>query len=160
MFDEDAMSDREPFNRALDQVLELVVLLNQDMTQSLAGRGLTVSRTTLLWTLRRTGPSPQRNLAEALGVTARTITGLVDGLAAAGLVTREPHPADRRATLVTLTGAGTELVETLEREQEELGRQLFGAMPRTRFDGFVAGLSDVLNTLHGLGLAHRLGETS
>jgi DNA-binding MarR family transcriptional regulator len=160
MSDVDAMSDRERFNRALDQVLELVVLLNQDMTQSLAGRGLTVSRTTLLWALRRTGPSPQHNLADALGVTARTITGLVDGLAAAGLVTREPHPADRRATLVTLTGAGTEIVETLEREQEELGRQLFGAMPRTRFDGLVAGLSDVLETLHGLGLAHRVGETS
>jgi DNA-binding MarR family transcriptional regulator len=154
------MSDRQRFNRALDQMLELVVLLNHDMTQSLAARGLTVSRATLLWTLRRTGPSPQHNLADALGVTARTITGLVDGLAAAGLVTREPHPADRRATLVSLTDAGTEIVATLEREQEELGRQLFGGMPRERFDGFVAGLSDIVKTLHGLGLAHRPGETS
>ena len=154
------MSDRERFSAALDQVIELVVLLNQDMTQSLAGRGLTVSRTTLLWTLRQAGPCSQRNLADALGVTARTITGLVDGLAASGLVTREPHPADRRVTLVTLTDAGTAMVETLEREQEELGRQLFGAMPQTRFDGFVAGLSDVLDTLHGLGLAHRPWEAS
>ena len=154
------MSDAERFRGALDRILELVVLLNQDMTQSLAERGLTVSRATVLWTLRGTGPSPQRDLAAALGVTARTVTGLVDGLAAAGLVTREPHPSDRRATLVTLSRAGADVVATLEREQAELGEQLFGAMPRARFDGLVAGLDDVLATLHRLGLAHRPGETS
>ena len=153
------MSDVERFSGALDRILELVVLLNQDMTQSLAERGLTVSRTTLLWVLRRTGPSPQRDLAAALGVTARTVTGLVDGLAAAGLVTREPHPSDRRATLVTLTAAGTDLVTTLEREQQELGQQLFGPMPRARFDGLVAGLDDVLARLHELGLTHRAEDT-
>jgi DNA-binding MarR family transcriptional regulator len=154
------MADTERFIGALDRILELVVLLNHDMTRSLAERGLTVSRATLLWTLRRTGPCPQRDLAAALGVTARTVTGLVDGLAAAGLVTREPHPSDRRATLVTLTDAGTELVATLEREQEELGGQLFGAMSRARFDGLVAGLDDVLATLHRLGLTHRPEEMS
>jgi DNA-binding MarR family transcriptional regulator len=154
------MSDAERFGGALDRILELVVLLNHDMTRSLAERGLTVSRATLLWTLRRTGPCPQRDLAEALSVTARTVTGLVDGLAAAGLVTREPHPTDRRATLVTLTDAGTELVATLEREQAELGGQLFGAMPRARFDGLVAGLDDVLATLHQIGLTHRPEEMS
>jgi DNA-binding MarR family transcriptional regulator len=152
------MSER--FSGALDRILELVVLLNHDMTQSLAERGLTVSRATVLWILRRTGPSLQRDLAAALGVTARTVTGLVDGLAAAGLVTREPHPSDRRATHVTLTAAGTGLVATLEREQEQLGEQLFGAMPRARFDGLVAGLDDVLATLHRLGLTHPAGETS
>ena len=154
------MSDAERFSGALDRILELVVLLNHDMTQSLTARGLTVSRATLLWTLRRTGPSPQRDFAAALGVTARTVTGLVDGLAGAGLVTREPHPSDRRATLVTLTAAGTDLVATLEREQTELGEQLFGAMPRSRFDGLVAGLDDVLATLHRLGLTHQPEETS
>lgn len=153
------MKDDERFAGALDQILELVVLLNEDMTKSLASQGLTVSRATLLWTLRRTGPSPQRALAEALGVTARAVTGLVDGLAAAGLVTREPHPSDRRVTLVTLTAAGTAIVERLESEQRELGRQLFGAMPPGRFDGLVAGLADVLGTLHGLGLVHRPAET-
>ncbi len=154
------MSDTERYQAALDRVLELVVLLNQDMTQSLAARGLTISRATLLWTLRRIGPCPQRDLAGALGVTARTVTGLVDGLAASRLVTREPHPRDRRATLVTLTTAGTDLVSALEKEQAELGRQLFAAMPPARFDGFVARLDHVLATLHNFGLAHRLGETS
>jgi DNA-binding MarR family transcriptional regulator len=152
MSDPAAVTERARFSGALDRILELVVLLNDDMTRSLARQGLTLSRATLLWTLRQTGPSPQRALADALGVTARTITGLVDGLQAAGLVTREPHPGDRRATLVTLTAAGSAIVETQAREQEELGRHLFGSMPAERFDGFVAGLGDVLHTLRSLGL--------
>ena len=135
-------------NAALDQLLELTVLLNEDMTRSLAQDGLTVSRATLLWTLARTGPCPQRVLAEALGVSARTVTGLVDGLAADGYVSREPHPDDRRATLVTFTPRATEWLHRQEREQDEFGRLLFGSMPAARFDGLVAGLTDVLTVLH------------
>lgn len=152
------MTDDERYAGGLDRILELVELLNDDMTHSLAERGLSVSRATVLSTLRRTGPSPQRALAEALGITARAITGLVDGLAASGLVTREPHPTDRRATLVTLTEAGTAMVETLENERRELGRRLFGAMSRERFDGLVAGLTDVLATLHKLGIERTIGR--
>src|SRR5213592_1869533 len=90
----------------LDRILELVVLVNHDMTRSLAQDGLTGSRVRVLWELRQREPPTQRELADALGVTARTITGLIDGLVATGFVTREPHPTDRRATLVKLTGHG------------------------------------------------------
>ncbi|HEX6577304.1 MAG TPA: hypothetical protein VF082_02975, partial [Jiangellaceae bacterium] len=51
---------------ALDRVLELVVLLNDDMTSSLARDGLTPSRAHVLWELRRRGPSTQRVLADAI----------------------------------------------------------------------------------------------
>jgi DNA-binding MarR family transcriptional regulator len=152
------MSD-ERFKAALDQILSLVVLLNDDMTQSLAKDGLTVSRATLLWTLGHTGPVPQRVLADALEVSARTVTGLVDGLTATGFVTREVHPTDRRATLVTLTAQGVQWLETQQREQVEFGRQLFGAMPAERFDGLVAGLTDLLDTLRGLGLGRPVVTT-
>jgi hypothetical protein len=40
----------------------------------------------------------------------------------------------------------------LEADQREFGRRLFGRMPAERLDGLVAGLDDVLATLHGLGL--------
>jgi DNA-binding MarR family transcriptional regulator len=149
------MKRSERFSGALDRILELVVLLNDDMTRSLAADGLTVSRATLLWTLAQAGPCPQRVLADALGVSARTVTGLVDHLAADGFVTREPHPTDRRATLVTFTARGEQWLHRQRSEQAEFGKQLFGAMPAERFDGFVAGLDDVLGALHALGLRHR-----
>jgi len=154
------MSDDSRFRGALDHILELVVLLNDDMTQSLAKEGLTVSRATLLWTLRQRGPCTQRVLAEDLGVSARTVTGLVDGLVATGFVVREPHPTDRRATLVTFTERGEATIRAQERAQGEFGRQLFAGMPAERFDGFTAGLADVLDTLHDLGLTHRPAVTA
>jgi DNA-binding MarR family transcriptional regulator len=154
------VSDDERYAGALDRILELVVLLNEDMTRSLAGQGLSVSRATLLRTLRAMGPSPQRALAEALHVTPRAITGLVDGLVAGGLVTREPHPTDRRAALVTCTGRAVALLDEMAGQQREFGRRLFAHMPPERFDGLVTGLDDVLHTLHDLGLVHRPGVSS
>jgi DNA-binding MarR family transcriptional regulator len=135
---------------ALDRVLELAVLLNADMTRDLARRGLTAARAHLLWELRTRNPSTQQALAEALGVTPRAITGLVDALEGDGFVTREPHPDDRRATLVTFTTRGQRAADTLERDHRELARQLFGDMPATTFRGFTRGLDELLARLREL----------
>lgn len=137
----------ETGSSALDQVLELTVLLHTDMTDSLARHGLTVSRAHLLWVLHQHGPSTQRVLAESLGVSARNITGLVDGLVRTGFVTREQHPTDRRATLVSFTGHGASVTGEMERGQQELARLLFAGLPADRYECFVAGLGDVLNRL-------------
>jgi DNA-binding MarR family transcriptional regulator len=83
----------------LDRVLELTLLVNRDMTRGLAWLGLTEARAHLVWELQARGPCTQRTLASALRVTPRAITALVDGLVESGFVTREPCPADRRATL-------------------------------------------------------------
>lgn len=138
---------------ALDRILELTVLLNEDMTQSLARDGLTVSRTHLLWELRAHGPVTQRDLADALKVSPRTVTGLVDGLVSTGFVTREPHPTDRRATLVTFTGHGIRTMEALERGQREFAEQLFAGMPGERLDCFLAAMDDILAALRAHGLS-------
>ncbi|MGY1784540.1 MarR family winged helix-turn-helix transcriptional regulator [Geodermatophilus sp. SYSU D00698] len=135
---------------ALDRVLEVTVLLGRDMATSLAAEGLTVARTTLLWRLRSAGPSTQRALADALGVSARNVTGLVDGLAGAGLVTREPHPTDRRATLVTPTARAGRLLEEMAAGQAQLAEQLFGGLTPDRLDGLVSALDEVLDRLRAL----------
>ncbi|WP_433360584.1 MarR family winged helix-turn-helix transcriptional regulator [Actinoplanes sp. CA-142083] len=140
------------FAAALDRLLLLTAMLNDDMHRGLAADGLTPSRTSLLWTLRRLGPSPQKDIAAAMKVSARTVTGLVDGLVATGFVTREEHPSDRRAFLVSFTALGTAAVDKLEAEQRDFSRRLFAHMPASRLDGLVAGLDDVLATLYALGL--------
>lgn len=117
------------------------------MTQAFEALGLTPSRTHLLWELGQRGPVPQRALAEALKVTPRAVTGLVDALVADGLVTREPHPTDRRATLVTLTPRGKTLVAQLRRDHKRLARALFASMSRREFDGFARALSGVIDRL-------------
>lgn len=133
--------------RALDLLLEVAMRVNEDMTSSLARDGLTPSRTRLLWVLGQQGPSTQRSLAEALGVSARNVTGLVDALAETGFVTREPHPTDRRASLVSFTDHGAATVERLRREQQEFAHLLFGDLSGRRLDALVGGLGEVRDRL-------------
>ena len=140
----------ERWEAALDRILELTVLLGRDMTDSLAREGLTDSRAHLLWQLQQRGPCTQRTLAADLHVTPRTITALVDGLVATGFVTREPHPSDRRATLVTFTERGRTTAQALLDGHRRLARQLFADLPPNVFDGFDVGLLHVLARFRGV----------
>ena len=127
--------------------MELAVVLNDDMAQANRALGLTPSRTHLLWELGQRGPVPQRALAQALKVTPRAVTGLVDALVDDGLVTREPHPGDRRATLVTRTARGETLVRQLKRDHKALARALFAPMSRSERDRLRRGLGGVIDRL-------------
>jgi DNA-binding MarR family transcriptional regulator len=138
---------RKALTQALDQTLEFVVLLNDDMQRDLARHGLSVSRAHLLWLLHHSGPMTQRTLADALKVSPRNVTGLVDGLAATGFVTREPHPDDRRATLVSLTERGASTMAEMDARHRDLALSLFGDMPREQLAGFLAGLDHVKDRL-------------
>lgn len=124
-----------------------MIVLDDDMAQANAALGLTPARTHLLWELGQRGPVPQRVLAEALKVTARAVTGLVDAVVAQGLVTREAHPTDRRATLVTLTPRGETLVAQLKRDHKKLARALFASMPPGEFEAFAQALAGVIYRL-------------
>lgn len=104
----------------------------------------------MVWLLHYDGPTTQRALADVIGVSARNITTLVDALVRTGFVTREPHPTDRRAALVTLTARGAKTAEALARDHRELARALFAHMPPERFDCFVEGLAEVIATLRRL----------
>src|SRR5262249_38582574 len=133
----------EQWEATLDRVLELTMLLGQDATDSLAREGLTESRAHLVWQLQQRGPCTQATLAADLHVTPRTITALVDSLVATGFVTREPHPSDRRATLVTFTKRGRATAQALVDGHRRLARQLFADLPADVFDAFGAGLPHV-----------------
>ena len=144
------MSQIHDTGKALDRLLEVTTLLQADMEQALVSEGLTVARAHLLWILHHGGPTTQRAVAHALGVSPRNVTGLVDGLAASAHVTREPHPTDRRATLVTLTPKGAELMARLSREHENLGNSLFRGFTKIELEHFVRGLERVNDQLRSL----------
>lgn len=73
--------------------------------------------------LSETGTWLLSRMAWHLMVHATTVTLTVARLEAKQLVTRESHPRDRRATLVTITDAGRERVD---RATETLSRIHFG----------------------------------
>jgi DNA-binding MarR family transcriptional regulator len=135
---------------ALDKVLHLAALLATDLARFEQDSRLTAPRIHLLWTLGHTGPSRQQALATALDVTPRNITGLVDGLVASGHVTREPHPTDRRATLVTPTELGHHTIRELQDSHDDLAMQLFSAVPARRLAMFVTTLDETIATVERL----------
>jgi DNA-binding MarR family transcriptional regulator len=144
------MATPERMITLLDQVLEVALLINQDMNSSLGDLGLTPARTHLLWELFHRGPSTQRVLADALGVTPRNVTGLVDGLEETGYLTRQPHPLDRRATLVTLTDHGTDVMTQMQKGQEHFARLLFADLSDPELEALRQGLTHVLDRLREL----------
>ena len=126
----------------LDRVLHLAMLVQADLTRFERQQGLTTARVHLLWVLGEAGPTNQQSLARALGVTPRNVTGLVDGLVASAHVSREPHPGDRRATLVTPTALGSQVIADLVGSHEDLAHRLFDDVPPER----LATFADVLGS--------------
>lgn len=89
-------------------------------------------------------PLTPAELAGRMGVTRATITGLVDTLERAGLVTRTPHPADRRMMPVALTPRGERLLARILPEHFRRMAWLMGLLSESERKQFVSLLTKVL----------------
>ena len=77
--------------------------------------GISQGRFAVLMTLKKAQSEllTPAQIAERIGVTRATITGLVDGLFKDGLVERKPHEKDRRKLNITLTGKGQKFLKDM-----------------------------------------------
>jgi MarR family transcriptional regulator, transcriptional regulator for hemolysin len=77
--------------------------------ERLAAAGGSLPVWLILLALKTRSVRSQSELAEAVGIRGATLSHHLDGMEAAGLVTRRRDPASRRTSLVEMTDAGTEL---------------------------------------------------
>lgn len=128
---QDEIQKRHPF-RCVEEEVTLNVLRTGDLFQLQYERlfrayHLTPAQYNILRILRGEG-APLKILA----IAARTltvvpgITGLIDRLGAAGLVTRERSSEDRRAVFVSITPAGVALLSQLDEPITQLHHRLAG----------------------------------
>ncbi len=105
---------------------------------------LTFARYELLMLLlfSRGGQLPMSRIGERLQVHPASVTNAVDRLEAGGLVTRQPHPSDRRATLARLTPAGQQVAA---KATDDLNATVFSSPGLDHDD--VTTLVSVLRTL-------------
>jgi len=117
------------------------------MKAGVTTEGLTYPRLRLLHELSMDGPQIMSELGERLGVTARNVTVLVDGLERDGFAQRVPHPSDRRATLVELTQKGRRIVDSRYAAHHERAVALFEQMPEDDRTALLIGLQSLLDHL-------------
>ncbi|BCV21066.1 MarR family winged helix-turn-helix transcriptional regulator [Moorella sp. Hama-1] len=98
--------------RELEYLLRQINHLMNHYTRSyLNDRGLTMARFWVLSNLSRGQKLTMGDLQRRLLLAPGTVTGLVDGLAAEGLVRRWRDENDRRLVFLDLTAAGEEFLE-------------------------------------------------
>jgi DNA-binding MarR family transcriptional regulator len=122
-----ARAEIEPALEIADLLSHIVRRLHRGTNEALAPLGLSRAQSRVV-RLLADGPLRMATIADRLSVVPRTITDLVDGVEAAGLVARRPDPEDRRATFVALTPAGRLLIERLEAGWRASAEQAFGPL--------------------------------
>lgn len=110
------MNDRD-HQLLVDQVLAdhdvIFRTLRAEWSKEIFAADLTLPQMRLLFLLDRYGEMSMSQLAEALGRTLPTISGLTDRLVEQGLVQRATSAEDRRVIIASLTESGRELFENL-----------------------------------------------
>jgi len=102
--------------------------LRKNERRELAPFGLTFAQARALRALVDAGGLRIGDLAALLEIAPRSATTRVDDLEAAGLVTRQPDPADRRSIVVAPTTAGRDLVAKLAVLRQAGAESLFAPL--------------------------------
>ncbi|GAA2181724.1 MarR family transcriptional regulator [Brooklawnia cerclae] len=124
-----ATPDADP----IEQLVRISRRLRHSNARALAPLGLSPHQARALRLVAREAPIRPSVLAECLHIVPRSATQVVDDLVNAGWVARSPDPDDRRATLLTLTEAGTEVArQSAEIRAAEQHRLLEPLTPEDR----------------------------
>lgn len=101
-------TDAAPGMAAVTSIMRAQQIILRRVDAELKPLGLTFARYEVLMLLEfsRAGRLPMRVIGDRLQVHPTSVTNVVDRLESDGFVTREPHPQDRRAVLVTLSEPG------------------------------------------------------
>jgi len=119
----------------------------------LAGHGITMWGYIVLSALQDAPESTQAALAERIGADKTRIIATLDALQAAGLITRDPDPADRRARVLSITPAGRRARDGAQREIQRNEERLLARLPAAERRAFLRAA----RTLSSLPLAGLLG---
>jgi MarR family transcriptional regulator for hemolysin len=104
------------------------------------------SWTTIAVAAKASEPLSQSELADRLGVEGATMVAMMDRLAKAGLIAREPCQHDRRVNRVIVTEAGSKLVEAVKAEAARARADLLAQIDPKK----LAVATELLETLQRL----------
>ena len=123
-----------------DLVMALARRVRRAYADALAKWHVTPSQSRALRVLSaQAGGTRPSSLAEVLHIAPRSATEVVDALEERGWVGRSADPTDRRATLITLTPDGLDLVARIEDVRRDASEQVLDVLS-----------AEQRRTLHGI----------
>jgi len=135
------------------RISRIAALVDQAMDRVFQPHGLTGGDFVVLAALRRSGTPYQLTptaLTRSMMVTSGGTTKRLDRLEVRGLIRRDPDPADRRGTLVTLTEAGLTTIDAVAPEHVQNEQRLLAALSPNQRDTLTQLLRELLLALeHG-----------
>lgn len=87
----------------------------------------------------------QTDLVRATGIDRSTLADLVSRMTTKGLLDRERSAVDARAKAVTLSQAGTALLESARPKVEAADKRIMALLPKGKREGFIELLADLAN---------------
>jgi DNA-binding MarR family transcriptional regulator len=114
------------------------------IAEKLEAIGLTPASFGVLNLLAKRESAIQQEIGKAMGIDPSTMVALLDGLEEAGLVTRTPHPADRRARVVALTAKGRKALERGRALNDEVEDEVLKGLNKTERKQLLALLRQAL----------------
>lgn len=109
-------------------VIRLAALVRQDCAEKVAKFGLNQQQHAILSCLAEFGPAAQKDVAGRLGLDSGDIVAFLDSLQAAGLITRERDPVDRRRQILTITDAGRVILTEADEKLSDEAAGVLGVL--------------------------------
>lgn len=118
-------------------------------------RGVSPARLRALAVLADRGKISMRELGTEIQATAQNVTGLVDALESEGVVVRQPHPQDRRVTLVCLSAESAATIRRQRQQHREKVALLFEVLSGHEREVLTRALTKLNAELSRRGQGHR-----
>ncbi|MEU8976055.1 MarR family winged helix-turn-helix transcriptional regulator [Streptomyces monashensis] len=106
------------------------------VADALAAEGMKMWHHVVLSAVRDLAPVAQADLGRSVGLDPKDLVGVLNDLQSAGHVVRAPDPRDRRKNAVSLTGAGTRLLERCEKAARAANDDLLAPLSAAERDQF------------------------
>lgn len=134
--------------RVLDVVPRIMRTIRQEM-RGATGDQLSMPQFRALALLGRRRGASLSAVSDHLGVADATASTLIDRLVRRGLVTRQPHPEERRRVALDLTPQGLELLEGARARARSFLAQRLAPLGPERLERLTEDLGLLENLLDG-----------
>jgi DNA-binding MarR family transcriptional regulator len=117
------------------------------MSERLVRLGISMAQLNIMYTLQRNGEMTMSRLADVLGVSLSSATGLVDRIEERGYIERTRVPEDRRVVLVHVTEAGTRMLQENDALSDELMRTVLARLDPAELPVIARAVGEVRTAL-------------